>query len=193
MEDCIYVPGTRRVRATGYDRIRAAPQFFLDLNAPIARLRAACRDADSINKMAALMQRTYGNEKADYDCCVYAVEAEGHGHTKVGISHVPLTRFITLQQAHFADLKIAGIVWAKDYRAAEKIEKLVLRAAEEMNIRARGEWLATDGDEVFELIIKAARYAGKEISDSAKAMENLSARVRALFDIKRATREILVT
>ncbi len=192
MGNSIYRAGTVQVRTSGYDRVRAAAQTYLDLDSPLPDLIAVCRDAAAIARISALADQTYGNEKADYDCCVYAFEADGYCHTKIGISHIPLKRFAAIQQALFSDLKIAGLVWVSSHSLARKIERLVFRAADEMNIHARGEWLSTHGDEAMEIILKAARYAEANVADSQSALDNLSARVKALFDVKRSVREAIV-
>lgn len=193
MENSIHRMGTVKVRTSGYDRIRAASQTYLDLESSLPDLVTCCRDGDAIARISALADQTYGNEKADYDCCVYAFEADGFCHTKIGISHIPLKRFASIQQALFSDLKIAGLLWASSHNIARKIERLVFRAVDEMNIRARGEWISTHGDEAMELILKAARFAKVDVADSASAINNLSARVKALFDIKRSAREMIVS
>lgn len=179
-----YKASTVRVGLSGSHREAEARQRHFDLSADLDELVHLCCEPEGIARMEGFMLETYSGERADYNCAVYAIEACGFRHTKVGVSHKPVHRALGMQTSHFAPLQMVGCVWAADNRAAEKIERLVIKAAKEMRILARGEWLNTDGEEVLRLILKAARYANVKVCDGAMAMQNLTERASALAGVK---------
>lgn len=182
-----YKASTVHVSVNGFHRDAEARQRHFDLSSDLEQLIPLCREPDGIARMEGFMLETYGGEKADYNCAIYAIEAQGFRHTKVGISHKPVHRTIGMQTSHFAPLQMVGCVWAADYKAAEKIERLVIRAAKEMRIHARGEWLNATGEEVIHLILKAARFAKAKVCDGDMAMQNLTARATAMADMRGLT------
>lgn len=160
-------------------------QEALDLTGDLAPASKLCRDG-AANERAMEMLNSFSRVHLgeDHGVC-YAIEAIGFGHTKVGLTTCPKTRLVHLQQPTFADLRVSGLVWFDDVKQAMVAETHVLRAADEMGIRSRGEWLTTDGAEVVELLLKAARYAGLKCYDSATALRNIGSRVKKLSESKR--------
>jgi len=188
MENCAYTQVVRKFRPNPHAYPIECNQKFFNPRCAIAPQVSLCRQAEPNAKMAGLMAEIFDSNQSKASTSVYAIEAVGEGFCKVGISAIPLRRRAHLQNAHYAELKIGGLVWTEKCPDAEKIERLVLRAAREMGIHVRGEWLATDASEVLELAIKAARHADVLISDSAMAMNNLTARVNSLYSRRRQER-----
>lgn len=142
------------------------PRRRFDLSGDLREAHEACRDTIGLQSIMKIMASRGAWTDVFETCSVYVVSAEGFGHTKVGISCNPIPRLKQLQCANFAKLRYHALLWFDNWTDAERAERLVFKAADEMGIRARGEWLTTDSDEAFTLALKAARYANLPCRDS---------------------------
>lgn len=188
MGKCVYT-----IHKTPYTLVKGGGKIFSDQEyfsptAKIGDIIDLCRNPVENAKLSEMAGRIRVSDPDMNLVAVYAIEAGAYGFCKVGLTSEPLKRLKTLQVAHWADLRIASLVWTT-YRQAVEIEKLVLKAGKEMGIGANGEWLATDSAEVAELCIKAARYSNSLIADSGAAIRNLNARVGNIYKDRREKRE----
>ena len=179
-----YTNYSTSVRAVGYSRQARASQKCFDFSQDLDELVSAASNLDRLGEIEGVMRRMNYADRGDHDCAVYAAEAVGFGHVKIGVSSTPIKRLEVLQIANFADLKLVGLVWASSEKAAANIERLALRAAKEMEWKANGEWVKSTAEEAIELIVKAARFADARVYGTPEAMANMVARANALADMK---------
>jgi hypothetical protein len=151
----------------------------IDLKDDLSLAVEACRDERVLRKTMNLCSLAMSVFDTNFDYAVYSIEAVGHGHAKVGITKSPLGRLRTMQVANFAPLRFDALVWFDSEDEALAIERLVVEAAKEMGIHARGEWLQTSGLEVAQLILKAARYSGHPARDGEAQFTHLGDRLLA--------------
>lgn len=165
---------------------------FISPDISVSDAAALCMGAEAMAKMAGLMKRLCVSDPDPNYTAVYVIHPKGYDDIcKIGVSFNPLARLGQLQNSHWADLRIAFLAWTRD-GSAQKIEKLALRAAKEMDWSLRGEWVNASPEEAGELIIKAARYSSSKIADSSAEMENMKAAVGDLFKRRRASREAVM-
>jgi hypothetical protein len=163
---------TRTLRNFGHEVPVERSTF--DLSQDLQPLARSCSDLQSIRKMINLLSWACDEFQGDLGCAVYAVGVARDNFAKVGISHNPGPRLKTLQNGHYRKLSYHGLLWVDTVEQATEIERLVLRAAREMGIYERGEWLATDAAEVLQLALKAARHAGIPCRDSETALSDFA-------------------
>ena len=160
-------------RVKDFDLEVEVPRRRLDLSGDLALVHEDCKKLEGLKAALKKCVLPRGSV-AEFDTCsVYAIGAENFGHTKVGITCNPLPRIRQLQTSNFATLRIHALLWFDTWEAAEEVEKLVFRAASEMNIKGRGEWLVASPKDAFALVLKAARYAGHPCRDSGRHFEDL--------------------
>lgn len=147
---------------------------MFDLSGDLAPAIRACCDDRHNRKAANLISWAADEFGDDLGCAVYAVEVVGDDFAKVGVTHSPNSRIAALQNAHYRPLRFHSLLWFDTSEQATLVEGLVLKAAREMEIHERGEWMATDATEVAMLSLKAARYAGAPCRDSKTALEDFA-------------------
>lgn len=154
-------------------------QRYFDWSVDPSILAQAISNPESLAKALPVAQSTFRSNPMSQDCGVYVLEVEGLPVCKVGMSASPLDRREQIQSNHWADIKIAGVLWARQDRCVA-IERTVLKAASEMGVRLRGEWIGAPSEEVCELVVKAGRYLDARACDSSALMANMSDAVSAL-------------
>jgi hypothetical protein len=112
---------------------------------------------------------------------VYIVAPADVPVCKIGIAADPASRLLSLQGGNWNQLGVAALLWG-DVGVAYEIEQLALRAAKEMDIYLRGEWIAADPAEACEIVLKAARHCGKPVFDSETWLGNWSVRLNAVAE-----------
>lgn len=145
-----------------------------DLSALILDEAANFRAMELASKLAASSGTPFG--------AVYLIAAEDMGIVKVGVATDPRFRLCTLQIGNWHQLFVKGLLWVDS--GAGGIERLVHRAAKEMDISIRGEWIEASVEQAAELVLKAARYDKARCYDSAAWIKNWSSRVDALAESK---------
>lgn len=160
------------------------PRRRFDLSGDISGPHRLCCEGGGLELAMRVTKGPSGGAAVFETCGVYVMQAEGFNYSKVGISSNPLHRIRQMQTSNFAKLRYRGMLWFDNWDAAGTVEQLVFKAADEMGIRGRGEWLTTDSAEAFDLVLKAARYAGLPCRDSATHFEDLEkgARIVLSFD-----------
>lgn len=111
---------------------------------------------------------------------VYVVAPADMPVCKIGIASDPTSRLISLQGGNWNPLAVMSLLWL-DVGAYE-IEQLALRAAREMDLHIRGEWIAADPVQACELVLKAARHSSRPAYDSATWLSNWSIRLNAVAE-----------
>ncbi len=101
---------------------------------------------------------------------VYVIGTSDRNVSKIGLAGSPGSRFKELQGANWADLHIAGLLWA--YGSARLIEHRALKTATEMGKRLNGEWVALSPDEATLLVAEAACSFRSTIADSGMWVRN---------------------
>jgi len=148
----------------------------LDLSGDLGPAIEACRD-EFVNFRAAELARQI-NRGAALNACVavYVIGPEDLDVEicKIGTATSPLTRLGDLQIGNWHKLTIHSLLWMDKNAAA--VEALSHRAAKEMEISHRGEWVRTTPKEACEIVLKAARYDGSPAFDSATWINNFASR-----------------
>lgn len=113
---------------------------------------------------------------------VYVIAPTDMPVCKIGIASDPTSRLISLQGGNWNQLGVHSLLWS-DVGAYE-IEQLALRAAKEMDLHVRGEWIAAEPAEACELVLKAARHSRRPVFDSATWMNNWAIRMNAVAEAR---------
>src|SRR3546814_13355655 len=96
---------------------------------------------------------------------VYVIGVEGESVAKIGVSHAPVNRCVSLQQSHYRELFLYGAAYLVGSAKCETLESAAIaRAAEESGFR-RGEWVGVDAVRAFELVMGLADEMGIKVGD----------------------------
>jgi hypothetical protein len=153
----------------------------LDLN-HVAAAVDLCLDGAANFRAMELAARIADDRAKHMPSAVYVVAPEDAPVCKIGIAQNPRVRLIGLQNGNWHQLSIASLLWTDG--SAYEIEQTALRAAKEMGIYLRGEWIEADSREATELALKAARYLGMVVYDSATWLDNWALRLQAVAKSK---------
>lgn len=111
---------------------------------------------------------------------VYVIGVEGESVAKIGVSHAPVNRCLSLQQSHYRELFLYGAAYLVGSTKCETLESAaIVRASEESGF-SRGEWVGLDSARAFEIVMGLADEMGIRVCDAATWVGNLNARARAL-------------
>jgi hypothetical protein len=164
---------------SGHRRIRfETEERFFKVGSDLAPFAEICREPESIAKACGLASRMR-EEDVGGRPALYVFGVGDLPVAKIGVSHCPISRLEQIQREHWADISVYAIAWCGNGKS-ETIEQTALAAADEMGVKLRGEWVAMEPAEAFELILKSARYTGHPICDSATWLDNLAIRTRGL-------------
>jgi hypothetical protein len=141
-----------------------------------------CMDGFANSRAMELASKFHDDRTKGLPSAVYVVAAEHIPVCKIGVATNPIGRLLSLQIGNWHELSVESLLWFDN--GAVEIEQTALRAAKEMGIYLRGEWVEATAREAAELVVKAARHIGKPAYDSETWIENWSARVNALAEAK---------
>lgn len=116
-------------------------------------------------------------------CCVYVIAPDGQWPVKVGISHAPRSRLLSLQVGNWKRLEVAACYWTHSVADALLLEREVHRDYSQQEKWLLGEWIDARPNEAAEKIQWAAMILSIDISDAvpADAMDSISQRIDALW------------
>lgn len=139
--------------------------------------------AGEVNFRAMELGRTLAADRGKgTTSAVYLVAPEDVPVCKIGIAIDPNARLGGIQNGCWHKLSVVGLLWA-DVNSYQ-IEQTALRAAKEMGIHLRGEWIEASPREACELVLKAARYLHAPVYDSATWLNNWGFRINAVAEAK---------
>src|SRR3546814_11001123 len=91
---------------------------------------------------------------------------EGESVSKIGGSHAPVNRCVSLHQSHYRELFLYGAAYLVGSAKCETLESAAIaRAAEESGFR-RGEWVGVDAARAFEIVMGLADEMGIKVCDA---------------------------
>ncbi len=184
MEDCgLHKRTTIQLKRGRFGETYSAEVLALDLSGGLSPALASILN-DSANAKALALANTLKSEPGHSFGAVYMIGPEDSGLdvVKVGIADDPRKRLCELQVGNWNKLEVKGLLWFDSGPGG--VERLVHKAAAEMGIGLRGEWLATSIGEAAMLVLKAARYSGRVCYDSDIWLKNWANRLEALVDAK---------
>src|SRR3546814_10932833 len=115
---------------------------------------------------------------------VYVIGVEGESVAKIGVSHAPVNRCVSLQQSHYRELFLYGAAYLVGSAKCETLESAAIaRAAEESGFR-RGDWVGVDAVRACELVMGLAAEMGLTVFDPATLVGHITARHPALARVK---------
>lgn len=183
MDDCaLHKSVTITVWGTRHSNKAQADVMALDLKADIEAQKALILDKSENFRAAELADRIKSPNQAAFTAFYLVSPDEDFGVVKIGIADNPKVRLCGLQVGNWHKLEIRALLWFNS--AAADVERTALRAAKEMGIRLRGEWLACSIDEAALLMLKAARYEGYPCYDSKVWIENWASRLDAVAEMR---------
>lgn len=156
--------------------------------ADVKATAALCMDGPA-NYRAMQLARKLAEDRAKWmPSAVYVICPHDIPVAKIGIGTDPGDRLCQIQIGCWHRLSVMALLWLDT--GAYQIEQLALKAAKEMDIYLRGEWVSATPQEACELVVKAARYSRLPVYDSATWIENWSARVDAVVEARGRTSAI---
>jgi hypothetical protein len=177
-----YVERTTFVRVARFAAPAKVKVEALDLSGDISAAVRSCMDVADNFKAMNLCSKFSDGRLICAPQAVYVIGPADIPVSKIGVTTNPTSRLTTLQIGNWHDLVVHALIWVD--RLAEHIEDLALRAAKEMELGVRGEWISAYPAEACELIVKAARFNGDPAYDSTAWMRNWGARVEAVAEHK---------
>lgn len=187
MEDCgLHKQLTIRLKRGGHGKPFPAQVKALDLSGDLARASKLLLN-DSANFRAMELAARLA-VKGSLVSALYMIGPDDHEVVKIGYAANPRLRLCELQIGNWHQLSVRGLLWFDG--GAGKVEQLVHRAAAEMDIALRGEWIEASISEAAELVLKAARYVNARCYDSDIWLKNWSSRVDALAEVNGAGKRL---
>jgi hypothetical protein len=160
----------------------------LDLSGALGLATDLCMDAAANFRAMELQSKFCKGASRGNQSAAYVIGADD-GPVKIGHAINPSDRLISIQISNWRKIRVHALLWGES--AMSDVEGLALKAAKEMGVHLRGEWVDLTSREAAELLLKAARFANRgAVYDSGAWMENWPARCHALAAAKRAVARI---
>ena len=136
---------------------------------------AACTDETSM-AMAFGMLEAIGNGKDPRGplWCVYVMEAENSGFSKIGVSQKPVDRVSQIQSSNPHRITLYAAVFSSIVKATD-IESGVLKKAAQEGWRACGEWVRATPEQLLVEIFDFAKRECHAICDPLTWFEDMKA------------------
>lgn len=167
-----------------WERMATAADLCFDLSGDLECFEERCRSpeplAQAFGVQEAMLEKTNGKRTSPGEYALYLIQVEDDPIVKIGISTQPRLRLQSIQDAHYRELSIWGVVYSPD-RQVMTIEQSVLGWANQAGNRLRGEWIAAEPKEIFMRVLEVARDQNIAVCDAGVWTANLLNRTKRLM------------